>query len=119
MECPPARLPTPAGGLTDFSQFDPLHAGGAGVFQGSEADCVLMLYTQLFRRSEFGTNKKVKARIWPWLEPFSVRKYLQKLKLFPPRSQSARARFEDRKRIPFPSLSSFERIRHVSVYVSF
>jgi len=36
--------------------------------------------------SELGTHKPVKARLSPWLEPFSVRKALTLFKLFPPRS---------------------------------
>ena len=33
-----------------------------------------------------GTNRPVKARFWPCLDSFSVRKYFNKLNLLPPRS---------------------------------
>ena len=36
--------------------------------------------------SEFGTHKTVKARFWPWPQPFCVRKSLKFSKLFPRRS---------------------------------
>ena len=36
--------------------------------------------------SDFGTLKTVKARFWPWLEPFPRSKALKSLELFPPRS---------------------------------
>ena len=36
--------------------------------------------------SEYGTYKTVKAGFWPWLEPFSRRKSLQPLNVFPHRS---------------------------------
>ena len=36
--------------------------------------------------SEYGTHKTVKARFWPWLEPFFRQKNLTLCKLFPLRS---------------------------------
>ena len=36
--------------------------------------------------SEYGIHKTVKARLWPLLEPFSVRKSVNIFKLFPLRS---------------------------------
>ena len=38
--------------------------------------------------SEFGTNKTVKARFWPCLEPCSVRTSLKPSKVFPLRSEA-------------------------------
>ena len=34
--------------------------------------------------SELGTNKPVKATFWPWLEPFSVRKFYESFEVCPP-----------------------------------
>ena len=36
--------------------------------------------------SKFGTHKTVKARIWPWPEPFFWEKSLKRYKVFPLRS---------------------------------
>ena len=44
--------------------------------------------------SEFGTHKTVKARFWPWIEPFSARKSLQPFWLFSSRSTAALCIFE-------------------------
>ena len=38
------------------------------------------------RSSEFETDKPVKDRFWPCLEPFSIRKSVKPFKLSPPRS---------------------------------
>ena len=37
---------------------------------------------------ELGTFKTVKARFWPWLEPFSVRNSSEPFVLFPLRSEA-------------------------------
>ena len=39
--------------------------------------------------SKLETHKPVKARSWPWLEPFSVRRSLHSFKLSPPRPPAA------------------------------